>query len=115
MKRLLAIVLALITASALAATTVSSGGNVVRMTANGDSWSPVRQVIKSVKVVKTATGKSYQLREGTTTGTVVWESASGASAVAEPTPEVTNIKTSTTRLYWVTDDTGTTGSILLGL
>lgn len=101
---LILIALIVIATIGLAETTISSGGNVVRMTATGDKATITRKVIKQVKVVPMATGKVYELREGSTTGTVMWEHSSHASTLENPKAETVSIKTGASDTYFVTDD-----------
>lgn len=111
--KLLGVALALISSAAFAATTTSAGGNIVRMTANGDSMTQTRVIVKRVKVTPRTTGKTFELREGSTTGTVVWEHSSHNSTLANPVAEPVFIKVGTSPLYFVTDDS--TATVMLEL
>ena len=94
-----------------AAVTTSQRGNVVHMTETGDSSGKIRCVIKSVKVLPRATGKYYELRDGTTTGALLWQHGSYASSLANAIPETVKIDVGTSETVFVTDDS--TGSVTL--
>lgn len=108
MKTILTLLLAVLTVGAFAATTVSSGKNMVRMNANGDYTTVTREMLRSVKVLPNAVDKKYALHEGATTGTIVWETFTSGTLTTPIREENVNVRLGQGKLYFVTDDTTAT-------
>lgn len=112
-KSTLGLLLALLTITLFNATTASATvvryGNLIRCSATADTFSTSsgEPVITQIEMIPSATGKYYQFRDGSASGTVIWKHVT-AGTVKETDTAPIQLPNSHT-IYVESDDTTITG------